>query len=557
MITECVPEGSIVRRISNGGAMEAMKWSCRLALVALLAAPLPACAPAASATGVSAAQDRPRLVVLLVVDQLRADLLDRYDDLFTGGFRRLRDGGYRFTQAAHDHANTETAPGHATLATGVVPTRHGIVANDWYVTRDGRWRAFYNTADSTSPIVGAPTSAGRSPATLMRGGLADWVLAADPESRIASISRKDRAAIPMAGRAQGEVYWLLPSAGRFVTSSHYRSDYPDWVERFNADSMPRILGDSVWQLAVPAGAIARAWPDSYHFEADTVHTTFPHRFPESGERQRFRDWVADYTPGPDAAVLGLTREAIAALGLGTDEHTDYLAVSFSQADFLGHLYGPFSLEQLDNLLRLDRLIGELLAVLDARVGRGRWVLALSADHGVATTPEYRAATGMPGLRLGSRDIARMDSAVAGLPPEAPDFQDRVARALEALPFVADVVTGAELERRELPQDSFIRLFRNSWFPSRPNGLLFRLGMELRWTEGTLQRSEPGGTSHGTPYWYDRHVPLVFYGSSVETGASAAPARTVDLAPTLAALAGIAVPTDLDGRNLLPLMVRPR
>jgi predicted AlkP superfamily pyrophosphatase or phosphodiesterase len=520
-------------------------------LAAAGALALAACAPAAR-NGAPPAE-KPSLVVLLVVDQLRADLLDRYDDLFSGGFRRLRDGGFRFTQAAHDHSNTETAPGHATLATGVVPARHGIVANDWYLQRDGRWRLFYSTADSASPIIGATGTAGRSPSTLVRGGLADWVLEADRRGKVASISMKDRAAIPMAGRTKGDVYWILPAARVFVTSKWYRNEYPAWVARFNADSMPRLLGDSVWNHRVPSASIGRAWPDSFHFEADTIRTTFPHRFPETGERQRFGDWVTEFTPFPDAAVLGLARMAIDSLALGADGHTDFLAVSFSQADHLGHRYGPFSLEQLDNLLRLDRLIGELLAHLDRSVGPGRWVLALSADHGIATTPEYRVLTGLPGLRLGAADVARMDSVVMHLSPQSADYQEQAAKALETLPFVGDVVTTPELEGRGAPADSFVPLFRNSWFPGRPHSLLFRLGMDLRWTEGTIQRTEPGGTTHGTPYWYDRHVPLVFYGASIRPGVSAAPARSVDLAPTLAALAGIPVPGDIDGRSLVPLL----
>jgi predicted AlkP superfamily pyrophosphatase or phosphodiesterase len=518
--------------------------------------PVACAAPAASASNLAEPQERPRLVVMVVVDQLRADLLDRYDDLFTGGFRRLRDGGFRFTQAAHDHANTETAPGHATLSTGVVPARHGIVSNDWYITRDGGWRAFYNAADSTAPIVDVPNAAGRSPANLMRGGIADWFEQADPAAQVVSISHKDRASIPMAGRSHGDVYWILPSARRFVTSSYYRSDYPEWVVRFNADSMPRILGDSVWELEVPPEAVARARRDAYAYEADGVHTTFPHRYPESA-RQRFSTWVVDHTPYPDVAVLGLARAAIRSLDLGGDAHTDFLAVSFSQADYLGHKYGPLSLEQLDNLLRLDKLLGELFVFFDANVGAGRWVLGLSADHGVMDTPEYRVEQGLPGRRLRSADIARLDSAVAGLDPLAPDYQDRLARTLETVPFIGDVVTRAELESRNPPADSFLRLFRNSSFDGRPSGLLFRLGMDLRWTEGTIQRSEVGGSTHGSPYWYDRHVPLIFYGADITTGASDEAVRTVDLAPTLAALGSVRSPDDLDGRSLLPSIRRSR
>jgi len=521
-------------------------------LVALQAS----CVAPATSSSPGAGQERPRLVVMLVVDQLRADLLDRYDDLFTGGFRRLRDGGFRFTQAAHDHANTETAPGHTTLSTGVVPARHGVVSNEWYVDRDGRWRTLYNTADSVAGILDAPNAAGRSPANLVRGGVADWYERADPESRIVSISHKDRAAIPMAGRSRGEVYWILPSARRFVTSSYYRTEYPEWVTRFNADSMPRILGDSVWELGVPPGAISRARRDDFPYENDGIHTTFPHRYPES-ERQRFSTFEMEGTPYPDVAVLGLAREAIRALDLGADDHTDFVAVSFSQTDYLGHKYGPLSLEQLDNLLRLDGLVGELLSWLDATVGPGRWVLGLSADHGVMDVPEYRVEEGLPGRRLGSADNGQLLAAVEGLDPNAADYQERVARALEAVPFVGQVVTHAELAARDAPADSFTRLFRNSYFEGRPSGPLFRLGMDLRWTEGAIQRAEVGGTTHGSPYWYDRHVPMIFYGAGLVPGSSDEAVRTVDFAPTLAALGGVRGPDDLDGRSLLPSLHRTR
>ncbi len=532
-----------------------LKGLAAVAGAALVAGQGSCAAPVASAS-TAAGQERPRLVVMVVVDQLRADLLDRYDDLFTGGFRRLRDGGYRFTEAAHDHANTETAPGHTTLSTGVVPARHGVVSNDWYVDQNGRWRTLYSLSDSASRLVDVASAPGRSPANLMRGGVADWFEQADPAARIVSISHKDRAAIPMAGKSHGQVYWILPSARRFVTSSYYRTSYPDWVSRFNADSMPRILGDSVWELQVPAAAVSRARRDDYPYEADGVHVTFPHRYPEA-ERQRLSTWEMENTPYPDIAVLGLAREAIRALDLGGDEHTDFLAVSFSQTDYLGHKYGPLSLEQLDNLLRLDKLLGELLSFLDANVGAGRWALGLSADHGVMDVPEYRVEEGLAGRRLRGADNAQVESAVAGLDPNAPDYPDRVARALEAVPFVADVVTHAELAGSGAPADSFIRLFRNSYFDGRPSGPLFRLGMDLRWTEGTIQRAEVGGTSHGSPYWYDRHVPMIFYGAGIAPGSSGEAVRSVDLAPTLAALGAVRSPDDLDGRSLLPSIHRTR
>lgn len=499
----------------------------------------------------------PPLVVLVVVDQLRADMLDRWDDLFTGGFRRVRDGGFRFTEAMHDHANTETAPGHATIATGVVPSRHGIVGNDYFAEQGGEWRTVYAVSDSLSRIVDHSWASGRSPANFRRTGVADWLLAADDDSRFVSISRKDRAAIGMAAQARGHVYWILPEAARFVTSAYYRDEYPGWVERFNNNSLPGFFSDSVWQVEVPPAQRNRARADSVWYESDGIHAAFPHRYGEGGPL-RFGVWLTDYTPFPDDAVFGLTRQAIDALSLGRDATPDFLAVSLSQTDAVGHKYGPFSLEQLDNMLRLDRLLGEFLDFLDARVGAGRWVLALTADHGVMITPEYLVELGRAGRRIGEAEFDSMAAAVAAAVEAGRDAQlsQRLHDALEAMPWVADMVTESELRGLVPPSDSFVPLFQRSWMQGRGLAPMYRLRMDVRWTEGTIHRDEPGGTTHGSPYRYDRHVPLVFFGAGVGAGVSDRPVRTVDIAPTLADLVGITVPDDLDGVSLGPALGLP-
>jgi len=188
---------------------------------------------------------------MLVIDQLRPDMLDRFDDYFTGGLRRVIDEGHSFADATHDHAYTFTAPGHTTLSTGVHPTRHGIVSNDWWELEDTEWREVYSMEDPESAILGYPTMVGRSPANLYRGGLADWIAAVDPEARVVSISRKDRAAIALAGRAMGEVYWMDDPVAGFMTSTYYRSEYPEWVQRFNEEEMPGVYGDMVWESRRP------------------------------------------------------------------------------------------------------------------------------------------------------------------------------------------------------------------------------------------------------------------------------------------------------------------
>lgn len=490
----------------------------------------------------------PALVVVISVDQLRADLLQRYDRFFTGGFRRLRDEGAGFT-AMHDHAGSETGPGHATISTGVAPARNGIVANSWYERVGDRWVGVYNVADSLSPIVGLPDEPGRSPRNLLRTGLADWIQARDPRARVVSISGKDRGAILLAGKTRGDVYWFDQQHGRFVTSRHYTDRVPAWVESFNRGTVATLL-DSVWTEQSPVAARALARPDTAEYEADGVHVAFPHSFAaeRAGVDGVLTRWIGR-TPYADRVVFGLARAAVPARELGRDAATDYLGLALSATDYVGHRFGPLSREQLDNLIRLDRELGEFFQFLDRRVGRGRWVVGLSADHGVVTMPEWRATHGEPGFRL-TRPVREQMERIAGLAAAGArpgDEQRAIVAALRNLPVVADAYTYQEIAQGA-PRDSFVALFRHSYYPGRVPSDLGRLGVEVRYPEGTYPGSERG-TGHGSPYAYDRVVPLILMGPGIRPQQHAAPVRTVDLAPTLAALAGVAPPGDLDGRVL--------
>jgi len=494
--------------------------------------------------------EAPALVVMISVDQLRADLVERYAPAFTGGFRRLLDTGFRFSGASHAHANTETAVGHATLSTGVFPSRSGIVANNWSVMENGSWRDMYAVEDPESPIVGMPDAPGRSPKNLLRGGLADWVLAADPESRVASISLKDRAAITMAGKTRSQVYWIVPAAGRFVTSTYYRDQYPAWVDRFNAEVMPTLLTDTAWTEIVPQNERSLARPDSASYEGDGIHTTFPHLASQETTPQGRIAWLLGRPPA-DRAVAAFAKEAVDALQLGQRGHVDMLALSFSATDYVGHGYGPLSQEQLDNLVRLDHELAGLFDYLDQHVGRGRWVAALSADHGVLTMPEYLVASGEGAERIDSRiRLAALGQAVRAAAAgggSQDEIAERLARTVKDRGLVAQAYTTEDLMMSAAP-DSFAVLFRNSYYPGRDGGYLSTYGVEIRFGYHDLVAG-PTGTSHGTPYWYDRHVPFMLLGAGIRAGTSAAPVYTVDVAPTLAALAGIPVPDDLDGKSV--------
>jgi len=500
----------------------------------------------------------PKLTVMIVIDQLRQDVFEKYEPAFEHGFRRILDEGFRYTQASHAHARTSTAPGHATLATGVFPSRHAIVANSWQQRRGFQWQSTYAVADRESPITGfenEPLLEGRSPANLERESIADWFGAANRGSRRVSISKKDRAAIPMGGQNTEHVYWVVPELARFVTSTYYADAYPRWVHAFNERVMPGILEPQVWESEVPATYRSLARGDTASYEGDGVNTWFPHvsateNAPDTSPMQH-NVWGLDQ-PRADDAVMEMAKAAIEQLELGQRNEQDFLAISLSATDRVGHGYGPFSQEVLSTLIHVDRLLGDFFSHLDEEIGEGRWVVGISGDHGVATMPEYARELGNPEAdRVPIDEMRAALSAVlntvasGGGSPD--DIAQRLARAVEKEDVVSAAYSHYELTHA-MPADSFAVLYRNSYYPGRAWSDLSRFGVDLRFGEGDYVGYQTG-TSHESPYWYDRHVPIMLLGGGVLPGVSDAPVYTVDFAPTLAGLAGITIPDDLDGRRI--------
>jgi hypothetical protein len=544
-----------------------------LALGALLLLP----GAAAGCRAVSRQADRPKLVVVIAVDQLRADLLDRYDSLFTGGFRRLRDRGMRFTNTMVDHAITVSHPGHVTLATGLVPSRHGIVDAAFFEGPPGARHLVDALEDPGETILEAPQQKGVSPRKILAPTFSEWVTRADPGSRCVAIGSGQYSSLLHAGNLRGDVYWYSIQAARYVTSSFYRKDYPDWVRKFNAEELPRFKAESnPWEDRVPEAGHKLAYPDSMPDEGDHVHVTFPHRLEDIVPADKLADpqarekalawWIAG-TPELDAATLALAEESVKALELGQREATDCLSIVVSQVDDIGHSYGPFSLEQLDNLLRLDRELGEFFTFIDARVGEGKVLIALSADHGAPDIPEQERQRGLRARRLSAEEIESalgIAKRAAGGPGSPDEVSTRVADALNRLDFIGDVMTPSVLTDAGDTCDPMTRLYRNSYRADRvPRFPLFSLthagsgageyGVAVRLSYGTMIDLDP--SVHGSPYEVDRRVPLIFMGPGVPHGLSDQRARTVDLAPSLALLAGIEAPANLDGFPLI--LPRPR
>ena len=522
------------------------------ALVAVLAGALPG---QAAPPGSAASRPPISLVVLVAVDQMRADYLPRFAAQWTGGFARLYSRGTVFTAARQDHASTETAPGHSTMLSGREPAHTGIVLNSRGVQ------------DPEAPLVGRTDSVGASPRRFRGTTLFDWMRARDPDARVLSVSRKDRGAIFPVGRAKGEVYWF--DAGAFTTSRYYADSLPAWVQAFNArGSVERLVG-ATWDLLLPASAYAE--PDSFAFENGGQDFVFPHRLPDTreGAVQRIQSF-----PWMDSLTLAFALDGVRELEIGRRGRPDLLSVSLSTTDAIGHAFGPDSREIHDQLLRVDRWLGWFLDSLARFVPSERTVVVLTADHGVTALPEYTVMVRhQPAGRVGLGFVTR--GAAAGLTLRygtgfGLDFDnglvtadvdamrargvnvDSVARLLAAeassVPGVAAVYTPATLAAA--PQsDAGAALWRNL-LPSDYPWLICALTRPgYVWSAADLQ------ASHGSANADDQAVPIVFFGSGIHARTVTRPVSTVDIAPTLAALLGIAPDEIIDGAVLEEVLER--
>lgn len=495
----------------------------------------------------------PRLVLLIVVDQMRADYLIRFGDLFEGGLARLIENGVAFTEAHHDHSATLTAPGHATLATGCHPARHGVIGNYWYDRETGE--PGYAVEDG-------------GPSRLLCPALGDWLKQRYPAARVVTASQKDRSAVMMGGKNPDGVYWYDWQGG-FETSDHYTRRPPEWVTTFNEErGVDAFFGEawSVEPLAPETAELLAIDSTSLGF----TDPDFPHAHggPAVAPGESFYEGLY-VSPVLDDHLARFAVRAVYAEGLGEDEIPDLLALGFSALDTVGHVYGPNSREVMETLLALDRTLGRLLDELDEKIGLENMVVALTSDHGTAPVPELRALQGLSGGRMGAgqaiclqRLDRRLDERLGAadwmigggfLNPEAlaehgvetAVAEAQVRQIVETCPEVARVWTRGELsqpaEGAALAEGTR-RRFANSFHPQRSPDFL------VQWDEyflGTTRRL----STHGTAYRYDTWVPLVVMASGLEPAEVTAPVRTVDLAPTLAALVDVEPPAEIDGEDL--------
>ncbi len=509
---------------------------------------------------------RPRLVVLLVVDQLRTDYLERFRDHYEEGLHWLLEHGATFPDSAFRHSATVTSVGHATISTGLHPSTHGIVGNSWWEAARG-W--VYSVEDESFPPVGGPGS-GRSPRSLLADTLGDRLKARYPGSKVYSISTKDRSAILLAGKQADGAFWFEPDCGCLVTSGYYRDALPEWVAAFNEAGPAAAYSGSAWTRIVQDEAFYERLSrrDGFPTEADGTATSFPHPLPERG----FEDMLAE-TPFSDEITFEAALAALRSGELGKDDAPDLLALALSATDSIGHRYGPFSQEAMDNHLRLDRGLGRLLDGLDRIVGLEHVVIALSADHGALPLVEHLQEQGIDarrfstlGLWAGARKA--VDDCGVGVSGEAVarasgtslywneetlrehgadaiEVSECVAVWMRKQPGVEAVMTAAQLaERGGEPLET---LFENAYYPGRSAHIQLHLREYYHVGRNT-------GTGHGTAHPHDRRVPLLFAGSGIVAGVYEGPAGPEDIAPTLGAVLGVGMPLERDTRALKEILV---
>ncbi len=516
---------------------------------------------------IKAKESQPKLIVLIAVDGLGADIFKRYDSFFSGGFRRLRDEGMNFTNAMVDHAMTISHPGHVTLATGMIPAHHGIVDAAFYERQGEKWQFTDAVQDDAEKIIGFSDLSGVSPRKIQSTTLPQWILLNDKKSRFAAVGTGRYSSLLHAGNLPGDVYWFDETTGRYVTSSYYQNDYPDWLEKFNRERLAEFIENSFeWKSIVPKSALSLARRDNSLFKGFELGK-LPHIFKEEISKDKQTNvkshyrWFAD-TPWADAATLALAKETITQKSLGQRDSTDYLSIVVSQVDDISHHYGSGSMEQFDNLLRLDRELGEFFNFLDKTVGKNNYLIALSADHGMMDIPEYRQKAGKAARRVTHEEINSALEKVRSISQTNASYDEKaekIAQALEEFDFVASAMTPQQLLKEGKNSDPFIKLFRNSYSAKRvPRFPLFDFddgtspigesGVVVRFTEGSVL--DLGPAIHGSPYEYDRRVPLIFMGKGISKSTSKELVRTLDVAPTLAEIAGIKFPCGLDGNAIL-------
>lgn len=517
----------------------------------------------------------PKLMVGITVDQMRYDYLTKYwKDYSDEGFKKLMREGYSCKNHHFSYAPTYTGPGHASIYTGTTPAYHGIIGNSWYDRYEKSSK--YCTGDSTVLGVGNTTLAGQmSPKNMISSTITDELkLHFNGRSKTIGVSIKDRGAILPAGHLADAAYWFIGGdEGNFISSTYYMNELPDWVNSFNASGYKDSLMDSGWNMLKPEKDYDESIIDNNQYEAPftgKLQPTFPYDFSQLADRNGRYDLIKG-SPLGNSIVTEMAINCIKNEALGQDEFTDFLAVSFSSTDYVGHRFAPAARETQDCYLRLDLEIARLLNELNAAVGEDNYTVFLTSDHGAIHNPNYLKKLGMPAGYFKLDEVnSRVDSAIQN----AFNLEGLIeSYSNDQIFFNDSLITAHKLNKTKLEEVAsnaalgyegvYTVLTRtqlvNTEFSSGLNHVL-QNGFSTKFSGDVLVVPRPGwmsyptkGTSHGSPFAYDTHVPLLFYGSGIRPGFTDKRTNIKDIASTVASLLGVQMPNANTGDPILEVI----
>jgi len=541
----------------------------------------------------SHAGNKPKLILQITVDQLRGDLPTRYyNRLGEGGLRYLLDKGVVFNNAHHAHSNTETIVGHVTLATGAHPSEHGMIGNIWfdrstgvttYNIEDPNHKLLTEGADvdastEIDPTQKAASNDGRSPASILTTTFSDELSSLTAgKAKVFGISVKDRGAVSMAGHS-GKAFWFSKSTNEFVTSSYYYKKYPQWVVDWNAKKLPEQYSGKAWELMHPLDTYLFADRDDQEWEFDLAGygRTFPHQF--NTPDNKYYSTYLTVSPAGDELTLEFAKAAIDAEQIGDDDITDFLGVSFSATDYIGHFFGPSSLESEDNILRLDRTLANLFAFIDEKIGLKNTLIVLSADHGGPEAPGYLKSMGIPTGYISpdtwdkqpAIDRIKSKFGIKGKLIEGYDhpylylsnevignskvdllaLEAAIVDELVRFPGVSTAVSSSALARGVVADNYLTRAMTNNYHPKRSGNVyvVFEPGWFINNLDGLSV-----AVVHGSPWPYDTFVPIIFAGYKLKPQTVSRRVHTVDVASTLANIVGAKPPSGASGEVLLEVL----
>ncbi len=519
------------------------------------------------------ALDKPKLVVGIVVDQIRQEYLYRYYPKFgEGGFKRLMNDGFMLKNAHYNYAPTVTGPGHASVYTGTTPAIHGIVGNDFY---DKRLKRMVNCVeDSLYKPVGVEIGNGDvSPWRMLSSTVTDELkLFTQKRAKVIGVSFKDRGAILPAGHMADAAYFYDGTSGRFITSTYYMTKLPAWVVAFNAQNLPEKYLSQVWNTLLPIDQYTESGPDDTPYEAGFTprgKSVFPYDLPKLRTKNSAA-FLAN-TPFANDYLTEMAKATLVNEGMGKDDVSDFLCISFSSTDAVGHRVGPNAVETEDVYLRLDRNLADILKTLDKEVGEGNYTVFLTADHGVADVPQYLKDNKIPaGYFNENYAKAKLEEYLASYFPgrsfieeisneqiflNQAAFQkdpkssgidmfivtELISKYLLTLDGVADIYTQNILRETNYSEGGIRGAIVRGYHAKRSGDIV--ISLEPGWfSGGSIQ-----GTTHGSPYSYDTHVPGLFYGHGIKKGSSVRYHPITDIAPTISVLLNIKFPSGCTGQ----------